>query len=361
MSSIVYYISGHGYGHAVRSKQVIQSLKKACPELEIRVRTTAPKWLLDDPIFSVSHFHQAIDVGIVQTDSLQMELGQTWRACQALHCRIPQVVERELAFISQHDVRLILGDIPPLCFEIAARASIPSVAVSNFSWNWIYRAFLKIYPNFLPLIEEMETFYRKATLALALPYPGNMEVFPRRDLIPWIARTSSLTKEEARKRFGLPQSGSVVLLSFGGVGLKRLPRDRLKELSNFFFIVTGGSKKQEGNLLTLPDAQRNYEDLIRAADVIVTKPGYGIVADIIAHQVPILYTERGEFPEYPLLVQALSDLATAEFIPQKDLLSGNIAPYLTRLLDKDQNWPSVQLDGAKVATEKVLALLDHFS
>ena len=91
--------------------------------------------------------------------------------------------------------------------------------------------------------------------------------------------------------------------------------------------------------------------------MIITKPGYGIVADILAHRLPVLYTERGEFPEYPFLVQALSDLATAEFIPQDELLSGNVRPYLLRLLAKEPSWPSVLLNGADVAAENILALL----
>jgi predicted glycosyltransferase len=108
----------------------------------------------------------------------------------------------------------------------------------------------------------------------------------------------------------------------------------------------------------LPEAQRNYENLVRAVDVVVTKPGYGIVADLISHQVRTLYTERGEFAEYPHLVQALDDCATAEFIPQDQLLSGNLAPYLSRLLDRKPNWPAVRLDGAEVAARKIVELMD---
>ena len=96
---------------------------------------------------------------------------------------------------------------------------------------------------------------------------------------------------------------------------------------------------------------------MRAADVIVTKPGYGIVADAIAHQKPVLYTNRGEFPEYVHLVQALDELAAAEFIAQDDLFSGNIETHIGRLLAKDRNWPPVALNGAAVAAERILALL----
>jgi UDP-N-acetylglucosamine:LPS N-acetylglucosamine transferase len=107
----------------------------------------------------------------------------------------------------------------------------------------------------------------------------------------------------------------------------------------------------------LPGVQRRYEDLVRAVDVVVTKPGYGIVADALAHQVPMLYTDRGDFPEYEFLVQALSDLANAEYIPQDELLAGNIGPHLHGLFAKQADWPRVSLAGATVAAERILALL----
>ena len=33
---------------------------------------------------------------------------------------------------------LVVGDVPPLAFEAAAEAGVDSVAVANFSWDWIY-------------------------------------------------------------------------------------------------------------------------------------------------------------------------------------------------------------------------------
>ena len=221
----------------------------------------------------------------------------------------------------------------------------------------IYRAYADAHPGFVPLIDEMTCFYRKATLALTLPYPCDMSMFPRRKAMPWVTRVSALSRGRAREVFGLPQNGTVVLLSFGGLGLDDLPWRKLDEMTDFFFVTTAAVGESCGNFLILDDAQRHYEDLLRAVDVIVTKPGYGIVADVLAHRLPVLYTERGEFPEYPFLVQALNDLATAEFIPQDELLSGNIGPYLLRLLEKEQSWPAVQLNGADIAAANILALL----
>jgi UDP:flavonoid glycosyltransferase YjiC (YdhE family) len=355
LSSILYYITGHGYGHAVRSNQVIRHLQQIAPDLKVYVRTTAPEWLIQSRVIPS---RQTIDIGIVQKDSLDMDLGRTLLACQALHHNIPGVIQQEMDFVREHQIRLIVGDIPPLCFEIAARASIGSVAIGNFTWSEIYRAYIKNYPGFIPLIEEMEDFQRKASLALTLPYACGVDVFPLRRPIPWIARTSMLTREQARIAFGLPQSATIVLLSFGGLGLKRIAWRKLKELSGSFFVTTGETGREFDNVRFLPEAQRKYEDLVRAVDVVVTKPGYGIVADVISHQVRALYTDRGDFSEYPYLVQALNEYATAEFIPQDELLSGNVESYLDRLLNKKQNWPAVPLDGARIAAEKILALTE---
>ncbi|MGH7827587.1 MAG: glycosyltransferase family protein [Candidatus Binatia bacterium] len=361
LSSILYYITGHGFGHTVRSVQVIRALKRSLPELSIYVRSTAPEWLVQHTLFPVQYSRQSLDAGIVQTNSLKMDLGKTLRACQALHAEAPALIQQERDFIRYHKIQLIVGDIPALCFEIAAQTSRRSVAISNFTWSWIYRAYLNDHPHFLPIIEKMDGFYRKTTLALTLPCAGGMEVFPLREPIPWISRMSALSKDEARERFNLPRAGTMVLLSFGGLGLSGLSWSRLKQSKDFFFVATGASETVDGNVFILPDAQHHYEDLVRAADVIVTKPGYGIVADVLAHRVRILYTDRGDFAEYPRLVQVLTECATAEYVPQKELLSGDFLSYLTSLLEKKPNWPDVRLDGAQIAAEKVLAILNGHS
>ena len=130
-------------------------------------------------------------------------------------------------------------------------------------------------------------------------------------------------------------------------------------MEDFFFITTGPAFKAGKNILILPDAQPHYEDLVRAADVVVSKPGYGIVSDIIAHRVRLLYTSRGDFPEYPFLLETLNHWATCEYIPQEELLAGELKSYLERLMQKKQHWPSVPLNGAQVAAEMIVELVDR--
>lgn len=342
----------------MRSQQVVRALLAIRPDLRIHVRTTAPEWIFHSSATPVCYSHQAIDTGIVQTDSLHMELAETLAACRTIYANPQKLIEQELAFIKANEIDLVVGDTPPLAFEIADQAGVPSVSITNFTWDVIYRAYVEPFPEFTPLIDTITQCYGKATYALTLPYPCDTAMFPRQQAIPWITRRSELTKMQARQAFTLPQAATIVLLSFGGLGLDRLPWNQLARQREYFFVMTGTGHRRESNLLTLPATQTHYQDLLRTADAIVTKPGYGIVADVLAQHVPILYTDRGDFAEYPQLVAALSDCATADFIPQKELLRGNLSPFLSRLLAKPPHWPDIELNGAQIAAQKILSMLD---
>ena len=75
-----------------------------------------------------------------------------------------------------------------------------------------------------------------------------------------------------------------------------------------------------------------YEDLVAAVDVVVTKPGYGIIAECIANDTAILYTTRGHFPEYDVLVAQMPRFTRCAFIDQNDLRAGRWAEHLDKLL-----------------------------
>ena len=72
----------------------------------------------------------------------------------------------------------------------------------------------------------------------------------------------------------------------------------------------------------LYDAGWRYEDLVAAVDVVATKPGYGIIAECAANDTALLYTSRGHFVEYEVLVQEMPSFVRSQFIPQDALFAG---------------------------------------
>ena len=118
----------------------------------------------------------------------------------------------------------------------------------------------------------------------------------------------------------------------------------------------------DGSLVHVSDRQicqagYRYEDLVRAADVVVTKPGYGIVAEAIANDTAILYTSRGRFAEYDVLVQNMPRFVRCRFIDQADLLAGRWRGHLDRLLDQPPPAEVAVTDGAQVASGVILDYL----
>jgi L-arabinokinase len=99
-----------------------------------------------------------------------------------------------------------------------------------------------------------------------------------------------------------------------------------------------------------------YLDLIGAADVVVTKPGYGIVSDCIGARARIVYTDRGDFPEYPVMVAEMPRYVPAVHVSNDDLHEGRLAPALDTVMDLPFP-PSPPTNGAAVAADRILAMI----
>jgi len=100
-----------------------------------------------------------------------------------------------------------------------------------------------------------------------------------------------------------------------------------------------------------------YEDLVRAVDVVVTKPGYGIISECIANDTAILYTSRGDFREYQVLVDAMPNYLRCAYIDHGDLFSGRWTHHLDAVLAQAEppNQPAV--NGAEAAADILLSTI----
>src|SRR5436190_5914585 len=280
---IVFYVSGHGFGHASRDVELIRAMCARRADARIVVRTAAPERLFA-PIAGaqVDVWPVEADTGLVQIDSLQIDEEESARQAARFHADFDRRVAEEAELVDRVKADVVVGDIPPLAFAAAARAGIPSVAVGNFTWDWIY----SIYPAFAErapdVIGTIRRAYSCATIALRLPLGGGFEPMAAVTTdIPLIARRSLRDREDTRRLLGVPAGRPVVLASFGGYGVE-LPLDRLRLDGSFTLLAFDRP----------PDALK-YQDIIAAADVVVSKPGYGIVSDCVANHTALLYTSRG--------------------------------------------------------------------
>jgi hypothetical protein len=88
--------------------------------------------------------------------------------------------------------------------------------------------------------------------------------------------------------------------------------------------------------------------------VVATKPGYGIIAECIANRTGMLYTSRGRFREYDVLVEMIKGHLRNSFIGHEDLYAGRWADHLDALMAQPEPAAHPPTDGADVAAEIVL-------
>jgi L-arabinokinase len=191
-------------------------------------------------------------------------------------------------------------------------------------------------------------------MLLRLPLHAEMTAFPRVTDVPLIAPRFPCSRDEARRRLDLPASGPLVVLSFSGPGLEGFDAARLRDLPGIAFVTTEALPKPPPNVLVRTPGGLDYPMLLAAADAVVTKPGYGIVATCLRNGLRALCARRDDFPEAPVLEEALACHGTAAMIDPRDLLECRFGPALEALLSRPVapvSWPG---DGARRAAEIVL-------
>ncbi len=376
---IAFYISGHGFGHASRDVEVLNALGRLAPDVRVAVRTSAPRWLFDLTLTRPVDFHAGeCDTGIVQIDSLSLDEAATVRRAIEFHSRLEARAADEAEWLRAQGAHLVVADIPPLACAAAQAAGLPVVAVGNFTWDWIYDGYREWMPPGADLVERLGAAYAGTRLGLRLPMHGGFTTIPAVEDLPFIARRSQRDPVETRRHFELPD-GPLVLLSFGGYGLQRIDLQAVTHLRDYTIVltadVTANRRGDDGTPAVSPrplpsnvrllderkvyDDGWRYEDLVAAVDVVMTKPGYGIIAECVANDTALVYTSRGHFVEYDVLVREMPRWLRCGFISNEDLLAGHWAGALGHTLAQPTPPESIAVDGAERAAHRLLDVMSR--
>ena len=327
------------------------------------------------------------DTGVIQSDSLGIDTAATALAARAFYHASSAHQQRRKSDAPTSPTAALVGrlrDIPPLAFAAAHASGIPSVAVANFTWDWIYaglRGVRAARPGVVDRIRELVPRARRwrcgcRSAAASNRWPPSLRTSRSSHAMPAVACGHP---SPARSRRIAP----VVLASFGGHGL-RLPYGTIAERGRFTLIVTdhettgakdagtGHAARPEGRAYVVP--QRNtrhsyrstyarlaalglqYEDLVAAADVVVSKPGYGIVSECIANGAALLYALRAPFPEQRVLVREMPRFLRCREIHKDDLLDGHWSDAIEALVQQPPPPERMRTDGASVAAEKIVSM-----
>jgi hypothetical protein len=360
IQSIIYYISSHGFGHATRSAEVIAWLNRLAPDIRIIARTSAPGHIFEFAGCRLDLSPGIYDIGVIQHDGLNMNILQTIKAWEKLAESFDSLFMKEVEDAGSRDIIGIISDIPSFAFRVSEAIGVPGIAISNFSWDWIYEEWISDFSPLESIVNYLREEYSRCDLLLRLPFPGELPAFHRVEDIPLIGRKAVLAPDTVRQRLNLSNEKPLILLSFGGMGLRSVDLNLLARLHQYAFIAVGNHDapvRQITNKDLLQTGIR-YPDLVNSVDAVVTKPGYGIISECAANQTPVLYTDRGPFREYPVLIEQMRSYIKSEFICRSDFEACRWDKPLERLLTSSSPVTTIDCRGAEIAARKCLEMFE---
>jgi L-arabinokinase len=322
-ANIAVLVSGHGYGHLTRTATILSALSKVRP-VSLRVITSAPAWLWPQDLggHTVEWIQEPCDAGVVQTDDLSVDELATRRAVEAWEgvrsARLGRLTDTLLQ--SRERIDLVIGDVPALAFDVAAAVAAPSLAIANFSWDWIYDEM-----RLAVAADSARCAYEKADLLLELTPAAPMPAFVRRRRLGTLGRDSSARRVPVRAALGFEPTELIVLLGFREPTLSRitLPQQR----AGVRFLSMQQFARERRDVSVVPSGS-DFTDALAASDVVVAKTGYGILADCVATGRRLLWVSREGFPEDRVLESWLETQGWAIRLARSALVSGSWATEL---------------------------------
>jgi len=343
------YISGHGFGHLAQVAPVLNRIHAIKPDCRFLIRCALPQPELRARLNIDFELEQTpVDVGVVQKSAIEEDRDVSIRQIRSWVGQMEQQIEREIACLRVFKPTLILSDISPLAFPAARALGVPGIGLATLDWHTIYSHWLA---EDDPVIEILARAYGACDVLLTPPMAMDMPVFPRRRDIGLIAARplkipNPVAKEQRKK----------ALVLFGGCGNPAFDMQALAAMDDWLFLIPDADDDAPDNVQSVHfNADLRAVDLMAFVDVVVCKPGYGVLSECWSTATPIAWVERPDFPEFPMLKRWLDTSMPSAGMSRSDFQQGNWRFALEKAANHSRRFPALKRDGVVEAADIILS------
>lgn len=349
-------ISGHGFGHVAITAPVLNCIGERRPDVEILVRSGAPWRLLAEHIsVPFGRIESEFDFGMAMRDALTIDVADSYRRYCHLHDRWGEAVDAAAADLAELGPTLLLANVTYLSLAAAARAGVPAVALCCLNWADIFEHYCRQELRSSSILGQMRSAYQSAAVFLNPEPSMAMPWLPNRQSIGPIARRGQDIRDALRRRLNVGREVRLVLLSLGGVPFQ-IDVSRWPRLEGWHLIAAMDVIGHHPDVTSATGLGVSHVDLLASSCAVITKPGYGTVAEAAVNAVAVLYVSRDGWPEEACLMAWLRRHGRCAEIPREALAGGRFAMELASLLDKPAPLPPAA-SGADEAAQTLMTLL----
>lgn len=354
MPHLVVSISGHGFGHVAQTAPILNLLHERLPQLRLTVRSSAPLTHLRSRIHApFDHLPSEGDIGMVMTSALDVHTGHSRAAYERFHADWEARVADEAHLLHQLGADMVFSNVGYLPLAGAQRAGVPNAALGSLNWFDIYRHYMgdtAIAAQILACYANADAFLRTT--------PGMaMASLPNLQPVAVIASVGQNRRDELNRHLRLSEAESLALVSLGGIA-SRLPMESWPRIDGVRWLVQESWQVRHPDAIVLESLPLTFSDLLASCDVLLCKPGYGSFAEAACSGTPVLYVDRGDWPETGALTEWLRRYGMCHEISRATLERGDFANELHDLLHAPRA-TTQHPEGVAQAAEWLLQRLGH--
>lgn len=335
---ILYYVTDHGLGHASRTVAIIRELKKK--NIHIIIRSNDPFGFLKKSLPGVKIISGQTDFQPVMSkkNGMLFDESKTRKNLSNWIYQMPTIINKESTLIKKIKPDVIISDVSFMPILASSKNKIKSLVVSSFVWN----ESLKIPNNIRNYIKNS---YKNADIILRLPL-GTSVSFKNVHKMGIVARYSTLSRKQIRKKLGINSNEKLILVSLSGkekIQLKHSKNIKIFDVSDYSTIKKSGMKN-------LTEGQ----NLITAADLVICKCGYGFISECLTSKTRFFYILEPKHKEANSIHKELQKLGIKNRISIKRLLNNTIDDEFI----KSSMAISIPFDNQNIA-KKIIKIYDR--
>lgn len=312
--NLCFYLSDHGFGHIARNLPLI--VEAVCRtsgyvyvicgmrHLEF-ARATLQEMLATEQLSRIRYRTEHTDIGLIlQPGTLLVDEVKLTNACEHYLSELPERAKQEAEWLRQHEIAAALCDMPLWSISACKQAGVPLLYVGNFTWTELYREFLpeRIWKAYAAEYQKI-----RHGMLYTLHNPEMLEFLPDAEL----TETSLVARPFYPKEIETIRAQHTCPIVFIALGMSaQFTQPVSVEGVNAHFYTTAGVPLTGSNVTVIPQFTLHTQDYVAAADCVITKAGWGTVAECLLAQKPMALFARDS---------VLEDRTTIRLLEQKKL------------------------------------------